>query len=79
MLSESYGGCHSGGNGVGGEIPVLAPILKIKPLTDRDADLGHKKWVSYLHRTATTTYPCSIPGLGEFSGSWSYKTYPIQR
>jgi len=35
-----------------------------------------KKWVSYLYRTATTTYPCYLPVLGEFSRSWSYKTYP---
>jgi len=25
---------------------------------------GHKKWVSYLHRTATTAYPCYLPVLG---------------
>ncbi len=29
---------------------------------------------SYLHRTATTIYPCCIPALGEFNRSWSYKT-----
>src|SRR5438552_17690278 len=28
----------------------------------------------YLHRTATTTYPCYLPVLGEFSRSWPYKT-----
>jgi hypothetical protein len=27
-----------------------------------------------LHRTATTTYPCCLPALGGFSGSWSCKT-----
>lgn len=37
---------------------------------------GKKERVSYLHRTATTAYPCYLPVLGEFSGSWSYKTYP---
>jgi hypothetical protein len=26
------------------------------------------------HRS--TTYPCFLPDLGEFSGSWSHKTYP---
>jgi hypothetical protein len=36
----------------------------------------YKKWVSYLYRTATTAYPCYLPILGEFSRSWSYKTYP---
>jgi len=24
------------------------------------------------YHTATTTYPCSIPSLGEFSRSWLY-------
>ena len=37
---------------------------------------ANKKRVSYLYRTATTAYPCSIPCLGEFCRSWSYKTYP---
>ena len=37
-----------------------------------------QKKVSYLHRTATTIYPCFIPNLGEFDRSWSYKTYPLQ-
>ena len=32
-----------------------------------------------VYRTATTTYPCCLPTLGEFSGSWSYTTYPMQR
>ena len=40
---------------------------------------GSKKRVSDLYRTATTAYPCSIPRLGEFCGSWSYKTYPPQK
>ena len=35
-----------------------------------------KRRVSYLYRTATTAYPCYLPVLGEFSRSWSYKTYP---
>jgi hypothetical protein len=26
------------------------------------------------HRS--TTYPCFLPDLGEFSGSWSHETYP---
>ena len=29
---------------------------------------------SYLYRTATTTYPCYLPVLREFSRSWPYKT-----
>ena len=28
-----------------------------------------KKWVSYLHRTATTTYPCCLPALGDSAGA----------
>jgi hypothetical protein len=40
---------------------------------------GTKKRVSYLYRTATTAYPCYLPILGEFSRSWSYKTYPAQK
>jgi len=24
---------------------------------------------SYLHRTATTTYPCCVPALGDFVGA----------
>ena len=35
--------------------------------------------VSYSYRTATTSYPCYIPVLGDFRGSWSYKTYPLQK
>ena len=33
-----------------------------------------KKMAGYLHRTATTAYPCCVPTLGEFSRSWSCKT-----
>ncbi len=29
------------------------------------------------HRS--TAYPCFLPDLGEFSRSWSYKTYPLQK
>jgi len=37
----------------------------------------HEKRASYLYRTATTVYPCFLPDLGEFNGSWSYKTCPV--
>src|SRR4029078_4087151 len=30
---------------------------------------NHKKWVSLLYRTATTSYPCCIPALGRFEGA----------
>jgi hypothetical protein len=33
-----------------------------------------EKMAGYLHRTATTAYPCYLPVLGEFSRSWPYKT-----
>ena len=34
------------------------------------------KRVSWLCRTATTTYPCCLPTLGGFCRSWSHRTYP---
>ena len=30
---------------------------------------GYEKWVSYLYRTATTTYPCLLPHLGDSVGA----------
>ena len=30
---------------------------------------GHKKTASYLHRTATTAYPCCVPALGDSAGA----------
>src|ERR1700749_1642976 len=53
---------------------------KIRPL-DGDTTFGpggNKKRQSYLYRTATTTYRCCLPALAGFSGSWSYKTLPLQ-
>ena len=38
-----------------------------------------KKRVSLLYRTATTFYPCCGQALGEFKGSWSYRTYPTAK
>jgi len=38
-----------------------------------------KKKADYLHRTATTAYPCYLPVLGGFSRSWSCKTCRLQR
>lgn len=32
-----------------------------------------------LYRTATTFYPCCGQALGEFKGSWSYRTYPTAK
>lgn len=29
---------------------------------------------SYLYRAASTFYPCYLPVLGRFEGSWPYKT-----
>jgi len=31
--------------------------------------IGHKKTASYLHRTATTVYPCCVPTLGDSTGA----------
>ncbi len=31
--------------------------------------LKYKKMASDLHRTATTTYPCCVPTLGESAGA----------
>src|ERR1035437_8214512 len=59
------------------------PLKGLRNLISRPARrrLGvlNKKRVSYLYRTATTAYPCYLPILGEFSRSWSYKTYPAQK
>ena len=38
-----------------------------------------KKRVSYLHRTATTTYPCLIPHLGESVGAGRIRLTPAQK
>ena len=42
-------------------------------------DVYIQKRVSLLHRTATTRYPCFGQDLGEFSGSWSCRTYPAAK
>jgi len=31
--------------------------------------ISQKKWVSYLYRTATTTYPCFRQDLGDSAGA----------
>ena len=36
----------------------------------------YKKRESPVHRTATTSYPCCLPALGGFRGSWSCTTFP---
>jgi len=36
---------------------------------DHEDGRGNKKWASELHRTATTTYPCSGQGLGDSAGA----------
>ncbi len=63
---EAAGDCCVS-NSKGGRAPfvLLAPFWA-----------EHKKRVSLIYRTATTTYPCCGQALGEFSGSWSYTTYP---
>ena len=44
--------------------------------TSRSVCLETKKRESLAHRTATTSYPCCLPTLGEFRGSWSCTTFP---
>jgi len=39
----------------------------------------HKKKGKLLISHRSTAYPCYLPILGEFSRSWSYKTYPMQK
>ena len=39
----------------------------------------HKKRVSYLYRTATTTYPCLIPHLGDSVGAGRIRLTPAQK
>ncbi len=34
-----------------------------------EINLIRKKWASYLYRTATTTYPCCVPTLGDSAGA----------
>ena len=41
--------------------------------------LEQKKRGKPLMSHRSTAYPCFLPDLGEFSRSWSYKTYPLQR
>ena len=51
---------------LGNVFGTLCPIKKT----------GNKKGASSSHHTATTSYPCCLPTLGSFRGSWSYETYP---
>ena len=50
----------------------------VELMGDERRTMDTKKRVSGLHRTATTSYPCFGQDLGEFRGSWSYRTYPIE-
>ena len=55
-------------------------VLKETMLVDAgEESYGYKKRVSLIYRTATTTYPCCLPALGEFCRSWSYMTYPTAK
>ena len=38
--------------------------------------MGGKKAGKRLISHRSTAYPCFLPDLGEFSGSWSYETCP---
>ena len=50
---------------------IVASLLYFIPL--------YEKRESLIHRTATTSYPCCDQALGEFRGSWSCMTFPMQR
>ena len=38
----------------------------------------NKKRVSYLHRTATTAYPCFLPDLGDSAGAGRIRLTPCK-
>ena len=48
-------------------------VVKKKPCKAPSGD-GGKKNGKLLTSHRSTTYPCYLPVLGEFSRSWSYKT-----
>jgi len=48
----------------------LRLFVFIHPENQVNQNNRKKKWQTE-HRTATTTYPCCLPALGEFSRSWS--------
>ena len=57
---------------------------KLRLLIKRNCSVGntkkrHKKGVSYFHRTATTTYPCSVPVLGDSAGAGRERLTPPQK
>ena len=64
------------------EMSERAGIFKSRVLNYRVVLPGYpekkEKKAGDLHRTATTTYPCCLPALGGFSGSWSCKTCRVQ-
>ena len=43
------------------------------------SDMDKKKRVSYLYRTATTAYPCSIPCLGGSAGAGRIRLTRVQK
>ena len=49
-------------------IPLISGPLKKNGVREAGRRRAQKR-VSYLHRTATTTYPCSIPRLGDSAGA----------
>ena len=52
-------------------IPEEAPVIKImgRGFIFICVNKETKKRASYLHRTATTTYPCCVPTLGDSAGA----------
>lgn len=51
-------------------------VAKRRTLPGKIFNNGYEKRESLAHRTATTSYPCCLPALGGFRGSWSCTTFP---
>ena len=51
-------------------------VAKRRTLPGKVFHNGYEKRESLAHRTATTSYPCCLPALGGFRGSWSCTTFP---
>jgi len=46
----------------------LANVIN-EELSEEKSGFRVQKKASYLHRTATTAYPCCVPALGDFAGA----------
>jgi len=56
------------------------PTERLKKIYNEMGVKGVKKsGVSYLHRTATTSYPCYVPVLGDLEGAGRTRLTPPQK